>query len=95
MSRMFGERIQEFVLSVDIMTEDTFHLLLDLINTYVKRQLDIVYFSVLEQEPVDGKPGLSTYWTTRRDKPNYAVPEDEEYESHAAFSSARKHPSGL
>ena len=49
MSRMFGERINEFVLSIDIMEDDTFRDLLRLISVYVTDHLDVAYFSVLDE----------------------------------------------
>ena len=92
MSRMFGERIQQFVLSIDIMDDETFHDLLDLIQWYVQVALKIAYFSVLDEATVDNKTGLRTLWSTRDQRPSFTVDKDRGYVSHSAYTFGENKP---
>lgn len=86
MSRMYGDRINEFVLSVDIMNEDTFHDLLSLVSVYLHEQLQVTYFAVLEEGTVNGEPGLITLWSSRDDRPSFSVGAADGYGSFSAYA---------
>lgn len=86
MSRLFGERIREFVLSADIMDQETFFDLLQLIATYVRMHLDVVYFSVLDETTIDDQMGLRTLWSTREESLSYTVDKEGGYTSHTAYT---------
>lgn len=92
MSRMYGDRINEFVLSVDIMNEDTFHDLLNLVSLYLHEQLNVTYFSVLEAGTVNGERGLVTLWSSREGKPSFSVDQGGEHGSFSAYSFANDRP---
>lgn len=83
---MFGERIYEFVLSIDIMDQETFYDLLQLIQTYVNEHLDVAYFSVLDETVVNDQPGLRTIWSTRDEASSYTVDKEGGYSSHSAYT---------
>lgn len=53
MGRMFGERITEFLLAIDIMDEETFTELMKVNQHYVNEHLDVAYFSVLDETIVN------------------------------------------
>ncbi len=78
MSRMFGERIYQFVLSSDIMDKELFHDILKLIESYITEELNVAYFSVLGKSKVDGQPGLKTLWSTEEDSPSYTIGRENE-----------------
>lgn len=92
MSRMFGERINEFVLSTDIMDYETFMDLLKLIQVYVNEHLDVAYFSVLNETIINGQQGLQTLWGTREAKPAYTVDKEIGYASHTAYTFGENKP---
>ena len=92
MSRMFGERINEFVLSTDIMDQETFFDLLKLIQEYVNEHLDVVYFSVLDETVVNNQPGLRTLWSSRDQCPSYTVDKEIGYSSHSALTFGENTP---
>jgi hypothetical protein len=92
MSRMFGERINEFVLSTDIMDHETFFDLLKLIQVYVNQHLNVAYFSVLDETSINGQPGLRTLWSTREETPAYTVDKEGSYASHTAYTFGEKKP---
>ena len=92
MSRMYGDRINEFVLSVDIMNSDTFHQLLNLVSEYLRDQLNVTYFSVLEAGTVNGEPGLVTLWSSHDRKPSFTVGSDGDHGSFSAYSFATNQP---
>ena len=92
MSRMFGERINEFVLSTDIMDHETFMDLLKLIQTYVNEHLDVAYFSVLDETTINDQQGLQTLWSTREAKPSYTVDKESGYSSHTAYTFGENKP---
>lgn len=92
MSRMFGERIDEFVLSVDIMSEETLHELLQLVARYLEQQLGVVYVAVMQEGVVDGRPGITTLWSSDDHRPAFSVDESGEYTSCSAFSFGENQP---
>lgn len=92
MSRMFGDRINEFVLSADIMSEDTFMELVELVSTYLAQQLDVVYFAVLQEGKVDGGTGLTTLWSSTDALPVFSVDSTGEYSSFSAHSFGKNLP---
>ncbi len=93
MSRMFGERINEFVLSTDSMDQDTFMDLLRLIQVYVNEHLDVAYFSVLNETTIDNnQQGLKTLWGTREEEPSYTVDKEGGYASHSAYTYGDNKP---
>jgi hypothetical protein len=92
MSRMFGERINEFVLSIDIMDHETFIDLLKLIQQYVNEHLDVAYFSVLDETTINDQQGLQTLWSTRESKPSYTVEKERGYASHTAYTFGDNKP---
>ena len=92
MSRMFGQRINEFVLSVDIMDQDTFMDLLTLIQLYVNEHLDVAYFSILDETIIDDQQGLQTLWGTREANPSYTVDKESGYASHSAYTFGNNKP---
>jgi len=89
---MFGERINEFVLSTDIMDHETFMDLLKLIQVYVNEHLDVAYFSVLDQTTINEQQGLQTLWGTRETKPSYTVDKEGGYASHTAYTFGDNKP---
>lgn len=90
---MFGKRIQQFVLSVDVMDEVIYKELVSLVESYVREELNIHYFSLLESHPVNEGPGLQTFWSTREDKPSYSIKNvDDQYTSHTSYVFDKKTP---
>ena len=90
---MFGYRIYEFVLSIDIMDQETFFDLLNVIKAYVNKHLDVADFSVLSEAPVNDGKGLQTLWSTRDEEPSYTVVDKEDgYASPIAYSFGKNIP---
>ena len=52
------------MLSIDIMNEETFINLVSVVAKYLEQQLDVSYFSVLEEGVVADRSGLTTLWST-------------------------------
>lgn len=73
MSKMFGERIHQFVLSCDIMDLELFHDILELISSYLVDEFKISCLSVLGKGKVNGGPGLKTVWSTSVDDHAYSI----------------------
>lgn len=92
MSRMFGDRINEFVLSVDIMSEETFFDLLNLVSSYLEQQLGVAYFAVLEEGRVDSRPGVTTRWSSADHRPAFSVDREAGYTSCSAFTFGENEP---
>ena len=91
MSRMFGDRIDEFVLSVDIMSEETFFDLLNLVSSYLQRRLGRL-FAVLEEGRVDSRPGVTTRWSSADHRPAFSVDREAGYTSCSAFTFGENEP---
>lgn len=92
MSRTFGERINEFVLSIDIMDKETFTDLLKLIEVYLNGHLGVTYFSVLDKTVVNDQQGLQTLWSTKDERPSYTIGEKCGYVSHSAITFEENKP---
>jgi len=92
--RMFGQRLLEFVRSIDIVDQETFDDVMSLVAGYVHDHLDVLYFSVLEQGPVDQKTGLLTLYSTRdsRPWPSYTADGEGGYGSHSAYTFGEDKP---
>ena len=84
--RMFGHRMLDFVRSIDIVDQETFHDLMSLVDSYVKNHLGVTYFAILEECFVDEGVGLRTLYSTRDEKPSYTVDKEGGYASHSAYA---------
>jgi hypothetical protein len=60
----FGDYLRHFARSVDIVDEHTIDEVRDLVHAYVRNELEAGYFSLASEQPVDGRVGLRTIWTT-------------------------------
>ena len=58
MSETFGHRLKQFALAVDIVDEDTFNQVWELVHRYVSRQLKLTYWALLVESVVNHSPGL-------------------------------------
>ncbi len=93
MSRMFGDRVHEFVLSNDIMDQEIFEELLKLVERYLRQEVKVAYFAVLDEVPLDGKGrSLRTLWSSRDEQPSYSVGARKKYESHTAYAFGENKP---
>ena len=62
MPRSFAEHLRQFALTVDIVNNEIFGEVKDLIQQYVKDALRIDYFEFMRAATVNKCPGLSTLW---------------------------------
>src|ERR1043165_3863196 len=62
MARSFAEYLRQFALTVDIVNNEIFGEVKELIQQYVKEALRIDYFEFMRTSIVDGRPGLITLW---------------------------------
>ncbi len=92
MSQMFGERINEFVLSIDIMDKDIFDSLLGLIYVYVNEHLNISHFSVLDETLINNCQGLQTLWASMEERQSYTIDRERGYASHIACTFGENKP---
>jgi hypothetical protein len=58
MSETFGHRLRQFALAVDIVDEDTFKQVWELVRGYVSGKLELTYWALLVESQVNHKPGL-------------------------------------
>jgi hypothetical protein len=89
---MFGQRIYQFVLSIDIVDRETFHDLCKLIQSYVVDELKVAYFSVLGESTVNDRLGLQTLWSTREELPSYTIDKESGYATHSAYVFGENKP---
>lgn len=90
--RMYGQRILEFVKSVDIVDQGIFNDLMSLVQLYVQNHLEIAYFAILEESLVDEQRGLRTLYSTRDEKPSYTADKESGYASHSAYTFVENKP---
>lgn len=60
----FAERLSHFALSVDIVTDDTFDTVRDLVVDNMRNELEAAYFGLMELTEVNNRPGLRTIWSS-------------------------------
>jgi hypothetical protein len=60
----FAEHLNHFVLSVDIVSDDTFDAVRDLVVNYMRNELEAAYFGLMERTQIVSSPGLQTIWNT-------------------------------
>jgi hypothetical protein len=60
----FGDYLQQFARSIDIVDENTIEQVRRLVYKYVEKELGAAYFSLATETKVDGKPALQTFWST-------------------------------
>jgi hypothetical protein len=60
----FGDYLQQFARSIDIVDERTIEDVRRLVYTYIEKELGAAYFSLSIETKVDGRPGLQTFWST-------------------------------
>jgi hypothetical protein len=60
----FGDHLQQFARTVDIVDERTIEEVRRLVYRYVEKELAVTYFALAIDTVVDGKPALRTLWST-------------------------------
>jgi hypothetical protein len=93
MSETFGSRLQQFALAVDIVDEDTFKQVWDLVHRYVSRDLELTYGALLVESEVNHTPGLRAVYCSTASNPSFSLKtENGVYAGLApyAFANAKK-----
>lgn len=88
MNRTFSKRIEQFVMSNDIMNEDVLEDLMKLITRYLEKDLGITHFALLMEGIVNNKPGLETKWSMSDIRSSYSLPDnaEDDYENYSTYS---------
>jgi hypothetical protein len=73
----FAERLSHFALSVDIVTDDTFDRVRDLVVDNMRNELEAAYFGLMEFTEVNGEPGLRTIWSSAGIESSTTIVDDE------------------
>lgn len=60
----FAGELRHFARSVDIVDDDIFDRVRQLIYKYVRNELGAAYFELMREQPVDREPGLKTFWSS-------------------------------
>src|SRR5262245_12405591 len=58
MGETFGHRLKQFALAVDIVEQDMFNHVQELVLRYVSLELELAYWALLIEGEVDRNPGL-------------------------------------
>ncbi|MDX1522139.1 MAG: nucleotide-binding protein, partial [Anaerolineae bacterium] len=87
-------RIEQFVMSNDIMEEEVFDDLMKLITRYLEKDLAISHFALLMEGIVNNKPGLETKWSMSEVRSSYSLPENPEngYEHFSTYAFGKHMP---
>lgn len=60
----FAGQLRHFAKSVDIVDNDIFDRVRELIYKYVKTELDADYFELMSEQPIEEQPGLRMFWSS-------------------------------
>ena len=88
MSERFGHRLQQFAWAVDIVDEDMFKGVLDLVLEHVSRNLELAYWALLTEGKVNNTPGLHSYKCSARGHISFALKDQDSYTNLAAYAFA-------
>jgi len=93
MAETFGSRLKRFALAVDIVDEDIFRQMWDLIFKYISDQLEPAYWALLAESEVNRRRGLSARESSRARNPSFSIRnEDGSYDGLAAYSFVEGKP---
>jgi hypothetical protein len=93
MSETFGHRLKQFSLAVDIVDEDMFKQVWELVRRYVSRDLELAYWALLVEGEVNKNPGLQARECSNENKPAFSLKTAEGcYNGLAAYSFAEAKP---
>jgi hypothetical protein len=73
MRETFGYRVDDFALAVDIVSEDTFKEVLEIVCQYLSRYLNITYWALLTRSVVNDEPGLQAIDSSTKNQFSYAI----------------------
>ncbi len=83
----FAGQLRHFAKSVDIVDDQIFDRVRELIYKYVKNELGAAYFELMREEPIDRDAGLKMFWSSA-DKDHYwRVYQGDEYYSNLVTRS--------
>jgi hypothetical protein len=89
----FGDYLQQFARSVDIVDENTIEQVRRLVYNYVEKELGAAYFSLVTETKVDGKPALQTFWSTADESHTTTIRTSEgKYGSQLSVAFDQHHP---
>jgi hypothetical protein len=60
----FAGQLRHFARSVDIVDDEIFDRVRQLIYKYVKTELGVAYFELMRDDVIDGDPGLRMFWSS-------------------------------
>jgi hypothetical protein len=60
----FANQLRHFARSVDIVDDETFDRIRQLIYRYVKNELGASYFELMQEQTLEGDPGLRMFWSS-------------------------------
>jgi hypothetical protein len=64
----FGSYLRRFARTIDIVDENTFNEIKQLVTHYLQSELGAAYFTVGREERINGVTGLRTMWSSERDE---------------------------
>jgi hypothetical protein len=73
MSETFGHRLKQFALAVDIVDEDTFNQVWELVRRYVSQDLELTYWALLVESEVNHNPGLQARECSTGNRPSFSL----------------------
>jgi len=89
MSETFGHRLKQFALAVDIVDEDTFTRVWEMVQLYLSQDLDLTYWALLVEGEVNHKPGLQARDCSTGSRPAFTLKTPEgSYNGLAAYAFA-------
>ena len=93
MGETFGHRLKQFALAVDIVDEDTFKHVWELVLQYMSLELDLAYWALLIEGEVNKNPGLQARQCSNANNHSFSLKTPEGcYSGLAAYSFGEEKP---
>jgi hypothetical protein len=93
MGETFGHRLKQFALAVDIVDQDTFKHVWELVLRYVSLELELAYWALLIEGKVNRNPGLQARECSNENRPSFSLKTAEGcYNGLAAYAFAEAKP---
>jgi hypothetical protein len=89
----FGNYLQQFARSVDIVDENTIEQVRRLVYHYVEKELGVAYFGLATETKVNSEPALQTFWSTEAETHTTTIQTSEgKYSSQSSVAFDQRKP---
>ncbi|HZC99218.1 MAG TPA: GAF domain-containing protein [Actinomycetes bacterium] len=90
--KSFADYLKQFALSVDIVSDDTFNRVRNLVVSYMRDELEAAYFGLMAKQSINRAPGLRTIWSSAGQEHATTIKDDNQYTRHVSIAFDQRKP---